>query len=210
MVTPSPPPPFQPPASGLREEAGGPHRGGRAPVILGVLGWACVGPLAATLLVGRTALLLPSIRWLLAAALAWAVAGAVAWLTRTTRLPGGGGPGRSRSIGHAVASALPSLALLAAAAPLLPLLYLDDRAYHQVAGGAAPARALAGYLGLLLLAGSLVRRFLDGVYVAPAPGPPPAPAPTGAGGGPGAPGVIAPLLSMALMLGANYGVFFPL
>ena len=58
---------------------------------------------------------------------------------------------RARLAGQACAS----LALLALCLPLLPVLYLDDAAYHHVGGGTAPGRALLLYLLGLALAGAL-------------------------------------------------------
>ena len=91
-----------------------------------------------------------------------------------------------------------SLALLALCLPLLPVLYVDDTAYHHVGGGTAPGRALLLYLLALALAGALWGR---------------ARAAQGAGAGLTLASVLAgrlpavPVLAVTLMVGLNYGLF---
>jgi hypothetical protein len=101
---------------------------------VGGIGLAIVGPLVATLLVGRTGII-PSVRWLLVALGAWAIAGAVGWFA-------------SRS------HPLRSLALLGIVAPLLPVLYLSDEAYHLASTG-NHAPVIMGYASLLAVAGGI-------------------------------------------------------
>ncbi|MGH2354310.1 MAG: glycosyltransferase 87 family protein, partial [Chloroflexota bacterium] len=199
---------------------------------LGLVGWACAGPLVATLLVGRTALFFPSVRWLVVTAACWALTGGVAWLTTPLH-----GRTPRRSLGQLVdlvAGAMPSLALLAIVAPVLPLLYIDDTSYHlATSGGAATGPTLVGYVVLLAVAGGACRRYTaasTGPQVRSAPSRPtvlPGSLPASstrttwegslpAGGervpaaGAGRAAAVTPLLAVALMVGANYGVFNPL
>ncbi|MGH2367534.1 MAG: hypothetical protein ACRDI2_04990, partial [Chloroflexota bacterium] len=186
---------------------------------LGLVGWACAGPLVATLLVGRTALFFPSVRWLVVTAACWALTGGVAWLTTPLH-----GRTPRRSLGQLVdlvAGAMPSLALLAIVAPVLPLLYIDDTSYHlATSGGAATGPTLVGYVVLLAVAGGACRRYTaasTGPQVRSAPSRPTVlPGSLPAGGervpaaGAGRAAAVTPLLAVALMVGANYGVFNPL
>jgi hypothetical protein len=122
---------------------------------LGAAGWLAAGPLAATLLVGRSALFFPSLRWLAAAAVTWLVTGAATlWLAPRHPAPQGTMAPAFRGL-----MAIRSLSPLALFVPLAVLLYVDDASYHLVSSGAAPpARAIAAYLSMVALAGALVAR----------------------------------------------------
>lgn len=173
---------------------------------LGAIGWACAGPLAATLLVGRSALFFPSARWLLIALLWWLATGVVARRagarpTWADALPTPPDPAWR---------ALSSLALLAVAAPLLPLLYIDDTAYHLTRGGtSSPAYNLAGYLLALAVVGPAVQALMLHITAAGSRTPS---FPARAQAAPWRPGAaaFAPLLSIAIILGINRGLLVPL
>ncbi|HEX2514126.1 MAG TPA: hypothetical protein VH257_05420, partial [Chloroflexota bacterium] len=177
---------------------------------IGGLGWAGAAVLGATVLVGRSGPW-PSLRGLLAALLSAAALGAAAALAgppeavtpatgpadspleaRAAR--GTRAAGAARLVGRVCAS----LALLALCLPLLPVLYVDDTAYHHVGGGTAPGRALLLYLLALALAGALWGR---------------ARAAQGGGAGLTLASVLAgrlpavPVLAVTLMVSLNYGLF---
>ncbi len=161
----------------------------------GLVGWGCAGPLAATILVGRSGPV-PSLRWLAVAVLGWLLAATIASLGRER-----GHAGRGRA-----------LVLLAIGVPLLPMLYLDDGAYHHVAGGALAGRGVVVYLLALSLVGALWQRAAPAL---PGSAPPlPSGVPSSGVPPPDAPhlGYAAgyPLLAVTVMLAANYGVFGPL
>ena len=213
-----------------------PH--GAITAALGLAGWACSGPLWATLLVGRTALLFPSARWLGAALAGWLISAGLAWLGGGPSPPGplsqGGRGGVVGRGGRAVAAAR-SLVLLGVPAPLLPLLYLDDGSYHQVTGGSAPpGRLLAGYVLLLAAAGPAwvrlsrhaaastaangaggrsVAEASGGLDTGPDAGPRHAP-PTAAAGTVAAawrsPALLTPVLAVLLMVAINRALLEPL
>lgn len=122
--------------------------------LLGLAGWLGAGPLAATLLVGRTAPLSPSIRWLAVCAAGWLVSGCIA--VAGAHWAAGDSPDRSdaRLIDLAL-SAATRVALMAAALPLLVVLYSDDAAFHLSANASpATARLLALYPAALATAGA--------------------------------------------------------
>jgi hypothetical protein len=182
---------------------------------IGAIGWAAAGPLVATLLVGRTALFFPSLRWLLVAGLTWLGTMALAWLARSTA----GSPSADLRAGQAsparglavrLGAALASLVLLGGTAPLLPLLYLDDSAYHAVAGGAA-ARPLTLYLILLATIGSVAARLFQFRVSSSefrVDGPPgTVNSEPGTRDSARSAAVAVPVLAVGLMVGANYGVF---
>lgn len=102
--------------------------------LLGSAGLSTSGPLVATLLIGRTGAI-PSARWLAAALGTWALLLVFSWLV-SPRAP------------------IRPLALLAVSAPLLPVLYFDDAAYHTVSTG-GHAAALLAYMATLALLGAV-------------------------------------------------------
>jgi hypothetical protein len=191
---------------------------------LGFVGWACSGPLLATLAVGRAVVLAPSARWLLVALAGWLTLAGIGWLAsgRTSAR----GDGRSRLT--RVLDGASGLALLSVPAPLLPLLYLDDASNHLVVGTAgAPRAALVGYVVALAMAGAawqLVVRHAPRP-AASAPLPSGAPLTSGAdeeawgqprGGSPWpdealrSPWVLVPMAAVLLMVTVNGGVLRPL
>lgn len=186
---------------------------------LGLVGWACSGPLLATLAVGRTVLPIPSARWLFAAIAGWLVTAGIGWLA--VRRGAGAHAGST-----GVRDAAGGLVLLAVPAPLLPLLYLDDASNHLVVGAAgAPRAAIAAYVVVLAAAGAAWRLVGE-----PHPALPAAQAPAslpersgevGSGNEPvsdgppsegtfRSPWVVAPVAAVLLMVAANGAVLRPL
>ena len=103
--------------------------------LLGMGGLAGVGPLVATLLVGRTAMA-PSLRWMGLCAATWMVLGALAWA-------------RARG---SVWEAARTVAPVAAVAVFLPWAYLSDSIFHALSGArwqALGALAVLALLGLV-------------------------------------------------------------
>jgi hypothetical protein len=174
---------------------------------IGGLGWAGAAVLGATVLVGRSGPL-PSLRWLGAALLSAAVLGAVAALAGppADAPPASGAAGAARKAqpwhlarpGRLGRQVCVSLVLLALCLPLIPVLYVDDAAYHHVGGGAAAGRPLLLYLLGLTLAGAVWgrARALQGG----------APAPTIASVLAGRLPAV-PVLAVTVMVGLNYGLF---
>lgn len=179
-----------------------------------MIGWGAVGPLGATLLVGRTGPL-PSRRWIAVALLAWLLCGAIAYVAGDPWSHGshgshasGGTEDHRQSPWQRIVELARALPLLAIGAPLLPVLYVDDGAYHHVAGDAPPGRLLAVYLLALALAGAMWRRTLVT---------PPGRTPVDLAGSPSADtrmgdsrigwAAQVPLLAVTLMLATNYGLF---
>src|SRR5688572_5098602 len=83
--------------------------------LLGAIGLLSAGPLAATLLVGRTGMV-PSVRWLGLCLATWVALGAVGWA-----------PARG-----SLMRAAPTLGPTAAFAVFLPWAYLDDHVFHAL------------------------------------------------------------------------------
>lgn len=151
--------------------------------LLGAAGLLCAGPLAATLLVGRTGAV-PSLRWLGVCFATWVSCGAVGWAPAQRRF------GR----------ALGTLAPTAAVAVFLPWAYVDDQTFHALARSSVAALASLAGLALLGLTWQAARR--GGV--------PSDEAAARARGSPSSPVLVATLVGLVLMYGLNDVLFEPL